>query len=235
MTDSGLNPGQEPGTPGTSSGTETPPTTPPQTPPPATPPLATPPSLPDSMPDLESDDAWGNLPKWVRELRNENASRRVEAKSLQDKVDEFERAQMTELQAAQADAEKFKNELTSKDTKIRELQVQVAASSAGVVDTEAVVRLLDWSKVDAGQSINEAITDLLEAKPYLKATTATPPTAPDPKPTTPPSTTATGSPGNGDNNGPAVFTRKQLDAMTSEEYEKNRDKIMEALSQGRIR
>lgn len=236
MTVTGENPGQVPGTPENPTGLENPTTTPTQetspTPTPTTPPATQ--TLPDTLPDMDNDDAWSALPKWVRDLRAENASRRVENKTLAEQVEEFQRSQMSELELLKADVTKFRDDvIPSKDREIRQLQVQVAAASAGAVDTDAVVQLLDWSKVDAGTSINDAISELLEAKPYLKATTPPAPTPP-PTPTSPPSTTRTAAPGNGENNGNTVFTKEQLQSMTLAEYEKNRDKIHEAMRNNRL-
>ena len=235
MTVTGENPGQEPGTSGIPTGGEPTQTTQPQpTSAPVTSSSTTSPPLPTEMPDMENDEAWNDLPKWVRTLRSENADRRVENRRLSEENEGYKRAQMSELDNLKLDVENFQKEISSRDSEIRQLQVQITASNAGVVDTDAVVRLLDWSKVDSGQSINDAISDLLEAKPYLKAQTTPPPTTP-PMPTSPPSTTASGSPGNGDNNSLPVFTREQIGAMSPDEYNKNREGIMNALQNNRIR
>lgn len=233
-------PGQEPGIAPQQSPGETPVTTttaPTSTPPtemtpPSSPPAST---LPNQIPDLNDDSAWTGMPKWVRDLRAENAARRVEANTFKEKVDAYEREKLTDLEKLQADIKKYTDEvLPEKDKTIRQLQVQVAAAQSGVVDPDAVVQLLDWSKVDSGMSINDAINDLLESKPYLRATapTSTPPTPTTP--TTPPSTTAPGAPGTPTTQ-PQSFTRQQIESMSEGEYEANREAIFAALNSGRLK
>lgn len=231
-------PGQEPGTTPQTTPGETPVTTPtaPTTPTPlANPPAPTTPSAPNQMPDLNDDAAWAGQPKWIRDLRSEAAARRVEANDLKTKVETYEREKLSDVEKLQADVKKFNDEiLPDKERTIRQLQVQVAAAQSGVVDPEAVVQLLDWSKVDKGMSINDAINDLLESKPYLKATAQTTPLPTPTTPTTPPSTTAPGAPGTPTTQAQS-FTQQQIANMSEGEYEANREAIFAALTSGRLK
>lgn len=233
-------PGQEPDTtpqtsPGENPVTTTTAHTPPfplETPTPSSPPAST---LPNQVPDLNDESAWTGMPKWVRDLRSEAAARRVEANTLKEKVDTYEREKLTDLEKLQADIRKLNEDvLPEKDKTIRQLQVQVAAAQSGVVDPDAVVQLLDWSKVDGGMSINDAINDLLESKPYLKATAQTTPLPTPTTPTTPPSTTAPGAPGTPTTQAQS-FTQQQIANMSEGEYEANREAIFAALTSGRLK
>jgi hypothetical protein len=122
------NPGQEPtptptpGAPATPVVTQT---TPEASTAPTTP--NTQPTLPDRMPDVDNDAAWKGLPAWVRNdikaLRTEAAGYRVKHNEAQAKLDEIERASLSEQDRLKADVEKFQTQvIPEKDQKIRELR-----------------------------------------------------------------------------------------------------------------
>jgi hypothetical protein len=121
------------------------------------------------------------LPKWIRDIRSEAANRRTklreveqERDTIKGKLGEYEQAQMTELERAQTELKRLRDEdLPGKDRRIRELEVQVAASQLGIVDPEAAEKLLDWTEVAAGKPVEQALKDLLEKKPWLKKADAT--------------------------------------------------------------
>jgi hypothetical protein len=213
-----------PASPGDSSAPTTPPAAPPQTSP-----------TPPADLDLADDSALKSLPekvqKYIKDLRKENGDYRTKYQDATTKLTEIERANMTEAERVKADLSDLQtNVLPTKDQQIRELQVQIAASNKGVVDPEAVVKFLDWSKVDAGMTVNDAINELLEAKPYLKAQATAPPPA---TPTSPPSSSSPAAPASP--TGTAVrFTQSQLQSMSTSEYEKNRTAIIEAMNEGRV-
>jgi hypothetical protein len=169
--------------------------------------------------------------KYIRDLRRENGDYRTKYQDATTKLTEIERANMTEAERVKADLENLQtNVLPTKDQQIRELQVQIAASAKGVVDPEAVVKFLDWSKVDSGTSVNQAIDDLLAAKPYLKASQ---PAATPPAPTAPPSSSSPAAPAGGGGTA-ARYTQSQLNSMSQAEFEKNRSAIFEAMADGRV-
>jgi len=93
------------------------------------------------------------------------------------KADELEQAQLTEVERVQqraADAEKAATDANSKlaDALIAS-EVKVKAVQLGVIDPDAAYLLMDKTGIqyDADQGVagvDEALTQLLESKPYLK-------------------------------------------------------------------
>lgn len=224
------SPGQAPEAPANPGDPQTPVTPPEQAP--ATP--TTPPADPAPTSQEQSID---DLPKWaqdqIKELRRGEANYRTKYQEASTKLTELERAALTEQERIQYDLKTLQETvLPEKDQTIRQLQVQVAAQKQGVVDPEAVVSLLDWSKVGDGTSIDAAINELLERKPYLKAP-ATQPTTPPPA--APPSQTSPASPGSGGSATQATYTVSQLQSMSAAEYERNRDSIQAALKAGLVK
>jgi hypothetical protein len=219
-------PTDPPANPGDSSAPTTPPAAP--TPQPSAP-------TPQAPANPEDDSALSELPSWaqkhIKDLRKESGDYRTKFNDASTKLTEIERAALTESERTKLDLQNLQTSvLPEKDQQIRELQVQIAATQQNVVDPEAVVKFLDWSKVDAGMSVNDAINELLEAKPYLKAQAVTPPPA---TPTAPPSSSSPASPAGGTGTA-ARFTQSQLGSMSTAEYETNRDAIYEAMRDGRV-
>lgn len=128
------------------------------------------------------------------------------------------------------------------------LTVQVAAVTKGIIDPDAAVKLLDWQAVANGTSIADALDRLVAEKPYLKrqidaapTQPAQPPAAPPasaaatpPAPTVPPSQSSPASPPSGATTLP-VFTEAQIAKMSNAEYERNREAIMTAMRDGRVK
>lgn len=106
-------------------------------------------------------------------------------------------------------------------------EVQLAAAGLDVIDPEAVVKLLDWSVIeydDKGQplGVREALTSLLEEKPYLVRTAAAAVSRVSPtNPARPPS-----------GGGARVYHAHEI--QNTAFYRANRDDIMLALREGRI-
>ena len=99
------------------------------------------------------------------------------------KAGELEQAQLTEKERLEARVEQAEKQAQAADQRIAEAlistAIQVQAGQMGVVDPEAASLLIDRSNVrysaEAGVSgVEDALTQLLENKPYLKATNRTP-------------------------------------------------------------
>ena len=99
------------------------------------------------------------------------------------KADELEQAQLTEKERLEARVEQAEKQAQAADQRIAEAlistAIQVQAGQMGVVDPEAASLLIDRSNVrysaeDGVSGVEDALTQLLENKPYLKATNRTP-------------------------------------------------------------
>ncbi len=99
------------------------------------------------------------------------------------KADELEQAQLTEKERLEARVEQAEKQAQAADQRIAETlistAIQVQAGQMGVVDPEAASLLIDRSNVrysaeDGVSGVEDALTQLLENKPYLKATNRTP-------------------------------------------------------------
>jgi len=114
--------------------------------------------------------------EYVQELRRESAKYRTDAKTAADKIKtaedtltEIQRSQMTEDEKQKARLEELeKTVVPEKDNTIRTLRVQIAAGKLGIVDPEAATLLMDWKKVDAGEKVDDLLTAMIEARPWLK-------------------------------------------------------------------
>ena len=99
------------------------------------------------------------------------------------RADELEQAQLTEKERLEARVEQAEKNSQAADQRISEAlissAVQVQAGQMGIVDPEAAFLLVDRSGIrytpEAGVSgVEDALTQLLETKPYLKGTNRTP-------------------------------------------------------------
>lgn len=189
--------------------------------PPADPPKpAATPTLAELQQQLES------ATKQIGELRQEAAKHRTTANDYKTKLDELDREKLTKEQQLEADVKRYRDEvLPELQKRTRSLEVQVAASEKNVVDPEAAAQLLDWTSVDQGASIAEALDALIAAKPWLVKQTAAPAAAPA---TTSPAagTSSTGQ--------KTSFTEAEIDAMSDADYEANRAAIFAALRNGKV-
>lgn len=96
-----------------------------------------------------------------------------ELKANQSKADDEKLKKNQEFETL---ATKREAELQAANTRLQELQIQIAveraATKAGIVDSDAAYKLIDRSKVKVNnegqvEGIDEAIKSLVESKPYL--------------------------------------------------------------------
>ena len=144
------------------------------------------PALPTQMPDLDNEAAWEGFPKWIRELRQENARRRTENTTLTQKVTDLEREKMSEADRLKADFEAAtKTTIPDLQKQVRTLTVQLTAQGMGIVDPEAATTFLDWTAIDQGTSVEDALNQLVEKRPWLKGAVTTTPAASTSSPANP--------------------------------------------------
>lgn len=127
----------------------------------------------------------------IADLRKENGANRSEKAELLKKVTAFEKAQ-ADVEAANlsdidkankraAEAEALLNDRTrASQERIINYEIRLNAANLGIVDPEAAVKLLDWSKLkydDDGIPTNaaELVQALVKDKPYLIAPAGKPP------------------------------------------------------------
>ncbi len=171
---------------------------------------------------------------YVKGLRTEAANYRTKAGEWQQKAETLEREKMSDTQKLTTDLEKYKTDtvptLTSEN---RALRVQVAAHKLGIVDPDAASRLLDWSKIEAGSSVEDVLSELATARPWLKPAPATTTVPPVQTPQTPaPQITSPANPPV-DATTPS-FTGSQLRAMSQAEMSANFDAVQQAMAAGRV-
>jgi len=118
-----------------------------------------------------------------------------ELKARSEKLGEMEQAQLTEaqrLEARVADAEKQASDAQQQVSQAMiASEVKVRATQMGVVDPEAAFLLLDkknvtYSATDGVAGVDDALTQLLEDKPYLRSGGRTPNLNPETGQATPP-------------------------------------------------
>lgn len=124
---------------------------------------------------------------YVKKLRAEAAESRTKARELQDRLQKIEDAEKTELERATSraeEAEKARDEAVSRAnaTLIRAAVVAEAAKQ-GAVDPDVVVALLESDAVAITEDgevegVQQAVTGLLEAKPFLLGDQGKPPAGP---------------------------------------------------------
>lgn len=108
-------------------------------------------------------------------LRGEAATHRAKAKEAEDALKSKEREAMSEAERKEAELKDAKAKADAADMRIVNSEIKAAAATAGAVDPDAVVSLLDRSgvSIDADGNVTgvkAAIDALLKAKPYLKGT-----------------------------------------------------------------
>lgn len=150
--------------------------------------------------------------------------------ALKDKAGKFDTAEAARL----SDIEKAQQAATASDTRAAGLEAELKSErlrnavyaesvKVGAIDPDAVLALLDRAALvdETGQpkGVADAITALLESKPYLKAQ------APKPQ-----GNIGSGARGTGPTSG--TFTREQL--KDNAFFEANRADIFKALTEGRI-
>lgn len=148
-------------------------------------------------------------------------------KGKASKLDQLEAERLSDIERAQAEATSAAERASKAEEALKgeRLRNAVYAESvkAGAVDPDAVLALLDRTSLlsDDGTptGVGDAITALLETKPYLKAQLTAP----------------KGNIGQGERGAPtggATFTREQL--KDSKFFEANKAAIFDALAKGQI-
>ena len=117
-----------------------------------------------------------------KEVRNQFADY-GQLKDRAARADELEQAQLTEKERLEARVEQAEKNAQAADQRITEAMiataVQVQASQMGIVDPEAAFLLVDRANIrytaETGVAgVADALTQLLESKPYLKGPNRTP-------------------------------------------------------------
>lgn len=106
----------------------------------------------------------------VQEANREAQNLRERLRAAEKERDDLKTAQMSDTEKITEENQTLKQTVTSKDTEIRDLRVQVLAQKVGIVDPEAASRLLDWDSIkrpEDGTEVEKALRKLLEDKPYL--------------------------------------------------------------------
>lgn len=113
-----------------------------------------------------------------RDVRNQFSDYN-DLKDRAARADELEQAQLTEQQRLEARATEAERVAASAAERVSSAmiasEVKVRASQLGIIDPDAAYLLLDRSNVRYGEDtgvtgVDEALTQLLEDKPYLKGT-----------------------------------------------------------------
>lgn len=163
----------------------------------------------------------------VSRLKAEAAEYRRKLRELEAKVKADEDAKLSETERLQRRLAELEREqaLWQRERQERTLKYEtmLAASRLGIVDPEAAYRLLDLSKLEFDEdgqpkNLEQALRDLVKAKPYLagqQTVTAGSPTNP-----------ATGQQRAG------TFTTSQLSDYRF--WQQHREEILRAMAEGRI-
>ncbi|NLF00663.1 MAG: hypothetical protein GX601_06755 [Anaerolineales bacterium] len=158
----------------------------------------------------------------LNELLQEVGTETVDdLKALVQRAKERETAEQSELEKlTKALAEYQKKEQTWEEQRREQalqLAVQTAAQKLGVVDAEVILELvrkrIDFDRDGAPQGVEAALSEVLKAKPYLKAG------AHAGSPTNPP-------------RGGRALTREEIAKMTPAEINANWDAVRAALEKG---
>lgn len=162
--------------------------------------------------------------------RSEAAKYRTDLRASQARLKELEKkeqerteAEKSELQRATDKAQALEAEVAKRDDRIKELrlaqEVSRVAAKMDIVDPEAAFTLLDKGAVqyegDQPQNIDDLLTTLVEAKPYLKRTGRK---APEVSPTSP------------DSGKKKPLTRADVEKMTDDEVAARYDDVMAVLA-----
>ena len=177
------------------------------------------------QPEVESTAAKSYTQEEVNQMmgktRRETRDKFSDYETLKEraaKADELEQAQLTEKERLEARVEQAEKNAQAADQRITEAMiataVQVQAGQMGIVDPEAAFLLVDRANIrytaEAGVSgVEDALTQLLEKKPYLKRPARAPNINPE----------------GGQADAPVRLTAEQRDAakylgMTEEQYAK---------------
>jgi hypothetical protein len=138
-------------------------------------------SQPDSTPRLFSQEEVNRLTGQARRDARNQFSDYDALKERAAKADELEQAQLTEAEKLSQRAADAERQLADANAKTADAliasEVKVRAVQLGIVDPDAAYLLMDRSSVkydpDSGVSgVDDALTQLLDDKPYLKGAAA---------------------------------------------------------------
>lgn len=116
---------------------------------------------------------------YIKELRGEAASYRIERNDLRKTVEElgnkikgFEDGNKSEVEKITERAATAERALADKEREIAEAQIRSKviseASKLNIVDLDAAYKLLDMSQIDENPaSVKKALTSLIKDKPFL--------------------------------------------------------------------
>ena len=124
--------------------------------------------------DLE-DVSPERLRKMVEDLRKSEAAHRTTAKDAQAKLDEFEKANLSELERAKKELAKHQESAAQATTELQRLRVErVIDREAGKLglDPDMAARLIDWSDLDYDddgkpKNVEKLVTELVKKWPNL--------------------------------------------------------------------
>ncbi len=97
---------------------------------------------------------------------------RRKAESAQKEVDKLKKAQMSDLERAQAERDEARRERDEAASKLKQTSIQskfaTAAAKAGCLDADDAYKLADLSTIgENGEGIDKAVKALQESKPWL--------------------------------------------------------------------
>lgn len=167
----------------------------------------------------------------VSELRKEAANYRRQVREMEARLKEYEQAQLSEQERIAAERDQLRADLAEATQRNRRIAVESAviasASRLGVIDPEIAVALVagkvDFDEDGLPVGVDEAVADLVKARPYLAAAAA--PTIPGAPAANPPKERQSES-------GKRIYSQSELNDRKF--YEAHRDDILAAVSEGRI-
>ncbi len=187
-------------------------------------------------PSKVSDEDYGKV---FDDPRTFNHPRFKELAEKAKKAAEYEEKQQKDKEAKLVEDGKFKELLAEKENQIKQLtesqttstvnlQILAAAQKMGVIDTDAVLKLIDRQTIKADENGNvtgvaEALKALSESKAYLFKEGATTPNIGDGT-----------NPGSGDQGGTKRFKLSQIKSMSPKTYQENANDIQAAMLAGTI-
>jgi chromosome segregation ATPase len=174
----------------------------------------------DRKTDSELARARSEAAKYRTELREAQA----QLKDLADAQKERDDAEKSELQKATERATNLEGQVSERDQKLRDLtlaqEVYKAAQKLDIVDPDAAFQLLDKKAVEyegeQPKNIDDLLTSLVEAKPYLKRTAKG--AAPKSSTTQP------------DGKKKAPLTRADIEKMTDDEVAARYDEVLAVMA-----
>lgn len=130
---------------------------------------------------------------YVKELRKESANYRTKLREAETQVESF----------------------SQREKDLRTKEFELAAKSAGAVDPQTLLKLVD---MESEGNPDEIVQQLLQEKPFLKGGSIGKPTNPV-----------------GGNGEPKIYSRQDLDGMSQEEIKRNWGEIQSQMTRGLIR